>query len=48
MKDLRQLKVWEKTHQLTPDVYATTAGFPRHEMFGITSQNAKMQHVDRG
>ena|SRR5215469_12799413 len=38
MKDLRQLKVWKKTHQLTPDVYATTAGFPRHEMFGITSQ----------
>ena len=38
MRDFRQLKVWEKAHSLTLDVYRTTASFPREELFGITSQ----------
>ena len=38
MKDFRQLKVWEKAHLLTLGVYRTTSGFPREELFGITSQ----------
>ena len=38
MKDFRQLKVWEKAHALTLGVYRATAGFPREELFGITSQ----------
>lgn len=38
MKDFRRLKVWEKVHCLTLDVYRVTAGFPREEMYGLTSQ----------
>ena len=38
MKDFRQLKVWEKAHQLTLAVYRVTASFPRDEIYGLTSQ----------
>lgn len=38
MKDFRQLKVWEKAHQLTLALYHVTAAFPREEMYGLTSQ----------
>lgn len=30
--------MWWKGHQLTLDVYGATAGFPREEMYGLTSQ----------
>jgi len=32
------LKVWEKAHALTLDVYKVTQRFPREELFGRTSQ----------
>lgn len=38
MRDFRQLKVWERGHRLTLDVYGVTAAFPREEMYGLTSQ----------
>ena len=38
LSDYKQLKVWEKSHQLTLDVYRTTASFPKEEMYGLTSQ----------
>ena len=38
MKDFRRLKVWEKVHLLTLDIYKVTARFPREEMYGLTSQ----------
>src|SRR5690242_11376878 len=38
MKDFRELKVWQKAHQLTLAVYRITAGFPRQELYGLTSQ----------
>ena len=38
MKDFRRLKVWEKAHLLTLDVYKVTARFPREEMYGLKSQ----------
>lgn len=38
MKDFRQLKVWEKAHQLTLAVYRATAHFPVEEKFGLTTQ----------
>jgi four helix bundle protein len=37
-RSFRELKVWEKAHQLTLDAYKRTAGFPREEAFGLTSQ----------
>ncbi len=38
MKDFRRLKVWEKVHLLTLDIYKATTRFPREEMYGLTSQ----------
>lgn len=38
MKDFRELKVWQKAHQLTLAVYRITATFPRDELYGLTSQ----------
>ena len=38
MKDFRQLKVWEKAHQLTLAVYRVTKTFPSDERYGLTSQ----------
>ena len=38
MKDFRELKVWEKGHQLTLTSYKLTSQFPKHELFGLMSQ----------
>ncbi len=38
MKDFRELKVWQKAHQLVLDLYRGTEAFPRKEQFGLTSQ----------
>jgi four helix bundle protein len=38
MKDFRTLKVWEKAHALTLTIYKSTEGFPRQEVYALTSQ----------
>lgn len=38
MRDFRELKVWEKGHDLTLAIYAETKMFPSDERFGLTSQ----------
>jgi four helix bundle protein len=38
MKDFKELKVWEKAHALTLQVYQETRSFPREETYGLTSQ----------
>jgi len=38
MRDFRQIKVWEKAHKLTLEIYKTTAHFPKEELYGLTSQ----------
>jgi four helix bundle protein len=38
MRDFRELKVWEKSHQLTIHVYKVTRRFPRDETYGLMSQ----------
>ena len=38
MKDFRNLDVWKKSHQLTLSTYAITKDFPKHELYGLTSQ----------
>jgi four helix bundle protein len=38
MKDFKKLKVWQKAHRLTLDVYKASATFPREELYGLTSQ----------
>lgn len=38
MRNFRELKVWQKAHELTLAVYKATAKFPREEIYGLTSQ----------
>ena len=38
MQDFRNLKVWEKAHALTLDIYRASKSFPRDEIYGLTSQ----------
>lgn len=38
MRDFRQLKVWNKAHELTIAVYRATRSFPKEELYGLTSQ----------
>jgi len=33
-----RLKIWEKAHSLTIEVYKVTKIFPSHELYGIVSQ----------
>jgi four helix bundle protein len=34
----QDLRVWQKSHALVLRIYEATATFPRHELFGLTSQ----------
>ena len=38
MRNYRDLQVWNKAHKLTLDLYRVSQGFPREEIYGITSQ----------
>jgi len=38
VQDFRELKVWQKAHELALVVYKATAGFPPVERYGLTSQ----------
>jgi len=38
MKDFRDLKVWERAHNLVLATYRITNEFPKHETFGLVSQ----------
>ena len=38
MRNFKTLKVWEKAHRLTLDVYRITKVFPDNEKYGLTSQ----------
>jgi four helix bundle protein len=37
-RSFRDLIVWQRAIELTLSVYATTAAFPKEELFGLTSQ----------
>jgi four helix bundle protein len=38
VQDFRKLRVWQAAHSYALSVYRATAGFPREERFGLTSQ----------
>ena len=38
MQDFKKLQVWEKSHDLTLNIYKLTSKFPREEIYGLTSQ----------
>ena len=37
MQSFRSLRVWEKSHRLTLDIYKASKSFPREEVNGLTS-----------
>lgn len=37
-RHFRDLMVWQKSMQLAQKIYQNTADFPKHEIFGLTSQ----------
>jgi four helix bundle protein len=37
-QSFRDVLVWQKAHAFALKVYATTEQFPRHELYGLTSQ----------
>ena len=38
MRDFHKLQIWQRSHQLTLDVYRISKSFPKDEVFGLTSQ----------
>ena len=38
MRDFHKLGIWQRSHQLTLDVYKLSKSFPKDELFGLKSQ----------
>jgi len=38
MASYRDLRVWQQAMDLAEEVYRETEGFPKHELYGLTSQ----------
>jgi four helix bundle protein len=38
VKDFKKQKIWQRSHQLTLDIYKVTGDFPREELYGLTNQ----------
>lgn len=38
IQSFRDLEVWEKAIQLVKEIYLVTKGFPKEEIYGLTSQ----------
>jgi four helix bundle protein len=38
MRDFRELKVWQKSHDLILAIYKETVCFPKNEVYALTSQ----------
>lgn len=38
IKTFKDLKIWQKSHQLTLKIYEVTKKFPKEELYGLTSQ----------
>lgn len=38
MRDFRQLRIWELSHNLTLKIYRVTKDFPKEELYSLTNQ----------
>ncbi|RNL55142.1 four helix bundle protein [Pedobacter jejuensis] len=38
MQNFKELKVWEKAHQITLSIYRVSANFPKEEVYSLTNQ----------
>jgi len=41
MGDFTKLAVWRKAHELALRIYRETSSWPRHELYGLTSQTRR-------
>jgi hypothetical protein len=41
LKNYKDLKVWQKSHELCLEIYRITAKFPKEEKYGLTSQTRR-------
>ena len=41
MGDFTKLAVWKKAHEVTLGIYRETSRWPKHELFGLTSQSRR-------
>jgi four helix bundle protein len=41
IKSFQEILAWQKSHALTLEVYRLTAEYPKHEIFGLTSQTRR-------
>ena len=46
MGDFTKLSVWKKAHELTLGIYEETSRWPKHELFGLTSQSRRAAASD--
>src|ERR1700682_2102207 len=37
----QDLRIWQESMNLTVELYRVTSGFPRHEIYGLTSQRRR-------
>ena len=38
MQNFKELKVWEKAHQITLSIYKVSTAFPKEEIYSLTNQ----------
>ena len=41
IKTFQDILAWQKAHELTLKVYILTSDYPKHELFGLTSQTRR-------
>ena len=41
MRDYKKYDIWKLSHFLTLEIYKITEGFPKEEVFGLTSQSRR-------
>lgn len=42
MQNYRDLKIWEKSHLITLEIYKITKSFPKEEIYSLTSQTRRL------
>lgn len=45
MQNFKELRVWEKAHQLTLSIYNASSKFPKEEIYSLTNQLGGHLHL---
>lgn len=44
MRDFRNLLVWQRSHELTLEAYRVTKGYPKEELYSLTTQTRRASY----